>query len=56
MFYLRTDGAERYALVLLEYEGSPYYLDIQLKDLGDVNIQVWWINQGFSGSLTHFES
>lgn len=48
MFYLRTDGAERYDLVLPEYEGSQYCLD--------VNVQVCCIDQNLSSSLSTFDS
>lgn len=45
-FYLRTDGAERYASVLPGYEGNcKYHFDVRLKNPGDVYLQIWWTEQ-----------
>lgn len=45
-FYLRTDGAERYASVTPEYEGGcSYAFDVRLKNPGDAYLQIWWTEQ-----------
>jgi hypothetical protein len=42
-FYLRTDGAERYAKVYNTYEGQcTYSYDVRLKNPGDTYLQIWW--------------
>lgn len=51
-FYIRTDGAQREAFVLSNYEGScRYRFDIQLRNPGRVWMQGWW-TQGVS-SMFH---
>lgn len=51
-FYLRTDGAERYASVMPKYEGGcSYAFDVRLKNPGDVFLQIWWTEQV---SYAHF--
>jgi energy-converting hydrogenase Eha subunit F len=42
-FYLRTDGAERYASVYDTYEGQcTYSFDVRLKNPGKSYLQIWW--------------
>jgi hypothetical protein len=42
-FYLRTDGAERYASIYNMYEGQcTYSFDVRLKNPGDTYLQIWW--------------
>jgi hypothetical protein len=42
-FYLKTDGAERYASVYPTYEGQcTYSFDVRLKNPGDVYVSIWW--------------
>ncbi|KZP13775.1 hypothetical protein FIBSPDRAFT_834647 [Athelia psychrophila] len=49
-FYLRTDGAERYASVLPEYDGGcKYHFDVRLKNPGDAYLQIWWTEQRYTG-------
>lgn len=42
-FYLRTDGAERYATVYSKYIGKcKYEFDVALKNAGQSYLQIWW--------------
>jgi len=42
-FYMRTDGAERYASVYSTYEGQcTYSFNIRLKNPGNVYVSIWW--------------
>jgi hypothetical protein len=42
-FYMRTDGAERYASVYSTYEGQCMYsFNIRLKNPGNVYVSIWW--------------
>ncbi|KAJ7583977.1 hypothetical protein C8J56DRAFT_196072 [Mycena floridula] len=55
-FYVRTDGAERYATVYGTYEGScSYTYDLRLKNPGEILLQTWWTQgryEGFSETNT----
>lgn len=45
-FYLRTDGAERYASVYSTYNGQcSYSFDVRLKNPGDTYLQIWWTEE-----------
>lgn len=52
-FYLRTDGAERYASVYPTYEGKcAYSFDVRLKNPGDTYLQIWWTEEVRSSSFS----
>ncbi|KAJ7583783.1 hypothetical protein C8J56DRAFT_1054311 [Mycena floridula] len=55
-FYVRTDGAERYATVYGTYEGScSYTYNLRLKNPGEIILQTWWTQgryEGFSETNT----
>lgn len=57
-FYLRTDGAERYASVYPTYKGKcSYSFDVRLKNPGDTYLQIWWTEEVHSSSFPlHVES
>jgi hypothetical protein len=42
-FYIKTDGAERYASESAMYEGQcTYSFDVRLKNPGDTYMSIWW--------------
>jgi len=42
-FYIKTDGAERYASESATYEGQcTYSFDVRLKNPGDTYVSIWW--------------
>lgn len=42
-FYIKTDGAERYASEFATYEGQcTYSFDVRLKNPGDIYVSIWW--------------
>jgi hypothetical protein len=54
-FYIKTDGADRYASESAMYEGRcTYSFDVRLKNPGDTYVSIWWtfeVGLPFAGTL-----